>query len=83
MSEVRTPSADDYSRWTPNITAWSNWDGTVHLKGGAAVCPIGRKSCVTTPRPPYDDCEYFMGIRGDSCRGCCGYLLNRDQDKRD
>lgn len=74
LNMVRRVTAADFDRWTPNIEAWSNWDGTVTL---ASACPIGRRSCVTKPNPPYDDCDYFMGIRGNSCKGCCGFLLNR------
>lgn len=73
MAQARKVSASDYDRWTANIEATSNWDGTVSLY---SPCPIGRASCVTTPRPPYDDCELFMGIKDDTCKGCCGYLLN-------
>lgn len=70
--EVEKATAADYDRWEPNIEAWSNWDGTVTL---TSECPIGRKSCVTTPKPPYDDCEYFMGVKDGTYKGCCAYIL--------
>lgn len=76
MGDVRTPTSADYDRWTSNIKAWSNWDGTMTL---VSDCPIGRKSCVPNSRPPYDDCKYFMGVKGDTDRACCGYLLNKEE----
>ena len=71
----------DFDKWEPNIRAWSNWDGTVTLSH-ETPCPIGRQSCVTRSRPPYDDCEHFMGVRQNGT-GCCWFLAARRRATKD
>lgn len=78
MGDVPTPVSADWERWTANIEAISNFDASVSL---FSDCPIGRQSCsIRLNRSRHDawwdECPYFMGIKGDSDKACCGYLLN-------